>query len=131
MREVREQRSPSPSPEVETLDSSVPMEVDVPNESQETVSSADSGLMGRVRLLNTRLTHADPQAIARSLSPPPPLITAPARGGGRGRGGRGRPRGRGGARGMSRASTSAGRQSSAKPVACGAKRKPGDEDIVS
>jgi hypothetical protein len=109
------------------------MEVDPPNESQETVSSADSGLMGRVNhLSHSYATLADLQAIARSLSPPPPLVTAPGRGRGRGRGG-GRPRGRGRGRGMSRASTSAGRQSSAKPDnnIVGAKRKPGDEDIVS
>jgi hypothetical protein len=55
LRQVRDERSPSPSPEAETLDSSVPMEVDPPNESQETVSSADSGLMGRVDHLSLPL----------------------------------------------------------------------------
>lgn len=60
LRQVRDERSPSPSPECETLDSSVPMEVDLPNESQETVGSADSGLMGRVSHL--------------SLTPTPPLL---------------------------------------------------------
>ena len=61
LRQVRDERSPSPSPEAETLDSSVPMEVDPPNESQETVSSTDSGLMGRVDHL--------------SLTPTPTLLT--------------------------------------------------------
>ena len=56
LRQVRDERSPSDSPEVETLDSSIPIEVDPPKESQETVSSADSGLMGRVSDLSHSLT---------------------------------------------------------------------------
>ena len=50
-KDVREERSPSPAEE-ETLDSIAPIELDEPMrmvESLETVSSTDSGLMGRVR----------------------------------------------------------------------------------
>jgi len=56
LRQVRDERSPSDSPEPETLDSSVPMDMDLPQQSQQTVSSADSGLMGRVSDLSHSLT---------------------------------------------------------------------------
>lgn len=56
LREVRDERGPSDSPEAETLDSSIPIEIDLPSESQQTVSSADSGLMGRVSDLSHSLT---------------------------------------------------------------------------
>jgi hypothetical protein len=47
-KDVREERSPSPVEE-ETLGSIVPIELDEPMfESMESVSSTDSGLMGRV-----------------------------------------------------------------------------------
>ena len=56
-KDVREERSPSPAEE-ETLGSIAPIELDEPMqmvESLETVSSTDSGLMGRVRVLSIRL----------------------------------------------------------------------------
>lgn len=76
LRQVRDERSPSDSPEPETLDSSVPMDMDLPQESQQTVSSADSGLMGRVSDLSHALTPPSTLQPSlcigyRSLSPHP------------------------------------------------------------
>lgn len=47
-KDVREERSRSPSPEIETQESAINMDIEMAiTQSLETVSSTDSGLMGR------------------------------------------------------------------------------------